>query len=51
MEILLIFKLFHCISLIDSEHLFFDSYYERKNDKDLIFNAVHFPNFETSASL
>ena len=29
----------------------FHSYFERKNDKVLIFNIVHFPNFEISASL
>ena len=27
------------------------SYFERQNDMVLIFNIVHFPNFETSASL
>ena len=29
----------------------FHSYFERKNDKILTFNVVHFPNFEISASL
>ena len=29
----------------------FDSYFERKNDKVLLFNNAHFPNFEISASL
>ena len=29
----------------------FHSYYERKIDKGLIFDVVHFPNFETSAAL
>ena len=29
----------------------FHSYFERKNDKVLTFNIVHFPNFETSMSL
>ena len=29
----------------------FHSYSERKNDKVLTFNVVHFPNFEISASL
>ena len=29
----------------------FHSYFERKNDKDLTFNTVHFPNFEMSAAL
>ena len=29
----------------------FHSYFERKNDKVLTFNTVHFPNFEISASL
>ena len=28
----------------------FHVYFERKNDKVLIFNNVHFPNFEISAS-
>ena len=27
----------------------FHSYFERKNDKVLTFNIVHFPNFEVSA--
>ena len=29
----------------------FHSYFERNYDKVLIFNIVHFPNFEISASL
>ena len=29
----------------------FHSYFERKNDKVLIFNIVHVANFEISASL
>ena len=29
----------------------FHSYFERKNDKILTFNIVHFPNFEINASL
>ena len=29
----------------------FHSYFKRKSDKVLIFNIVHFPNFEVSASL
>ena len=29
----------------------FHSYLERKNDKVLIFNIVHFPNIEISANL
>ena len=29
----------------------FHSYFERKNDKVLAFNIIHFPNFEISASL
>ena len=49
-KILWIFRFFHYIWFIDSENLF-DSYFERKNDKVLIFNIVHFPNFEISASL
>ena len=28
----------------------FYSYFERKNDKALTFNIVHFPNFEIRAS-
>ena len=28
----------------------FHSYIERKNDKVLTFNTVHFPNFEISAT-
>ena len=28
----------------------FHSYFERKNDRLLTFNIVHFPNFEISAS-
>ena len=29
----------------------FHSYFERKNDKVLTFNIVHFPDFEISDSL
>ena len=29
----------------------FHSYFERKHDKVLTFNIVHFPNFEINASL
>ena len=29
----------------------FHSYFERKNDKVLIFNILHLPEFEISASL
>ena len=29
----------------------FHSYFERKNDKVLIFNILHLPEFEVSASL
>ena len=29
----------------------FHSYFERKNDKVLTFNIVHFPNFEISGAL
>ena len=50
MKILLIFRFFHYVWFSDSEKLF-HSYFERKNDKILIFNIVHFPNVETSASL
>ena len=50
MKILLIFRLFHYIGFIDSEHLF-HSCFERKSDKVLTFNIVHFPNFEISAPL
>ena len=28
----------------------FHSYFERKNDKVLTFNSVHFPKFEISAA-
>ena len=33
------------------EQFMFHSYFERKNDKALIFDVVHFSNFEISASL
>ena len=49
MKILLIFRSFHYIGFIDSEHLF--HYFERKSDKVLTFNIAHFPNFEISAPL
>ena len=38
------------IAYVDSEKFMFHSYFERKNDKVLIFN-VHFSNFEISVSL
>ena len=44
-----IYIFFHYIWCTDSENLF-HSYLERKNDKVLVFNIVHFPNFEISAS-
>ena len=50
MKILLIFRFFHYIWFIDSKNLF-HSYFERKNDKVLTFNIVHFPNFEIYSSL
>ena len=50
MKILLRFKFFHYIRFIDSENLF-HLYFDRKYDKVLTFNIVHFPNFEISASL
>ena len=37
--------------LFDSENLYSILIFERKNDNVLIFNIVHFPNFEISASL
>ena len=43
MKILLIFRFFH------SENLFY--YFERKNEKVLTSNIIHFPKFEISASL
>ena len=49
-EILLTFRFFHYIWLIDSENLCFISYFERKYDKVLTFNIVQFPNFKISAS-
>ena len=50
MGILLIFRFFHYIWFIDSEDLI-RSYFERKNDKFLTFNIIHFPNFEINVSL
>ena len=41
MKILLIFRFFHYIWYIDKENLF-HSYFERKNDKSVLFNTVHF---------
>ena len=29
----------------------FNSYFEKKNDKVLTFNIIHFPNFEINASI
>ena len=49
-KILLAFKFFYYILFIDSENLF-HHYFERKNDKVLTLNIVHFPNFEISAAL
>ena len=46
MKILLIFRFFHWF--IDIENLFY--YFERKNDKVVKFNTVHFPNFEISTA-
>ena len=48
MKTLLIFGPFVYIWFTDSENLF---YSERKNDKVLAFNIVHFPNFKISDSL
>ena len=42
----LIFRFFHYIGFIDSEHLCFIL---QKNDEVLTINIVHFPNFEISA--
>ena len=50
MKVLLIFRFFLYIWFIDSENLFY-LYFERKYDKVLAFNIVHFANFEMSASL
>ena len=47
MKILLIFRFFHYIWFIDKLH----SYFERKTDKVLTFNIVHFPNLEISVFL
>ena len=49
MKIMLIFRFFYYVWFIDSKNLFHS--YLKKNDKDLTFNIVHFPNFETNASL
>ena len=46
MEILLIFGFFHYIWFNDTDSLLmFHYYFERKNDKVLTFNIIHFPNF------
>ena len=47
--IMLIIRLHH-IWFIDSEK-YIHSYFERKNDKVLTINIVHFPDFEISSSL
>ena len=50
MKILMISRFFNHIWFTDKEHLF-HSYFEKKYDKVLTFNIVHFLNFEISASL
>ena len=50
-KILLMFRFFHYIWFIDSENLCFILFLKGKMRKVLTFNIVHFPNFETSASL
>ena len=50
MKILLIFRFFRYIWFIDSTN-FFHSYFERKNDKALTFNIVHFPNIEITPNM
>ena len=42
---------FKYIWFFDSENLCFIFIFKRKNDKVLISNIVHFPNFEINASL
>ena len=52
MKVLLIFRFCHYIWFIDSKILLmYHSYFERKDDKVLTFDIVHFPNFEINASL
>ena len=43
--------IFYYIWFFESENLFFILILKEKNDKILIFNIAHFPNFEISASL
>ena len=50
-KIMLKFRFFHYIWFFDSENLCFILILKRKNEKVLIFNIVHFPNFKISASL
>ena len=45
------FRFFYYIWSIDSGNLSFILFFERKHDKFLTFNIVHFPNFEINASL
>ena len=51
MKMLLIFTFFHYIWFDDFDNLCFILILREKNDKVLIFNTVHFPDFEVSASL
>ena len=44
-------EIFHYIWFIDSEKSMFHSYLDRKYDKVLTVNIVHFPNFEITAFL
>ena len=41
----MIFRFFHYIWLVDSEHLFYSNF-ERKNYKTLTLDIAHFANFE-----
>ena len=51
MKMLLKLRFFYYISFFDSENLYFILIFKGKNDKVLIFDIVHFPNFEISTSL
>ena len=51
MKMLLKFRFFHYIWFFDSENLRFIPIFRRKIDKVLVFNVIHAPNFEISASL
>ena len=49
MKTLLIFRFFYYIDLLIVK--IYVSYFEKKNDKDLTFNTVHFPKLEISTAL